>query len=149
MRALICGGREWLKERETFDALDRIHARTPITFVIEGGQRTRDPKTRQIIGGADYWGYVWAKKNGIHGVTCPAQWTKLGKKAGFIRNLAMAKKHKPDIVIVFPGGTGTAHMRNTARELGIPVHEVYPDAKLDELPGSNAKVLAGLPQRSP
>jgi hypothetical protein len=39
-----------------------------------------------------------------------AEWERLGRKAGPIRNQRMLEEGKPDLVVAFPGGTGTAGM---------------------------------------
>lgn len=56
MRVIICGGRDFVDYSYAFRMLNELHREKPITHVIEGGQRTRDKHTREIIGGADYWG---------------------------------------------------------------------------------------------
>jgi hypothetical protein len=61
-----------------------------------------------------------------------AEWEKFGKKAGFIRNEKMLALGKPDLVVAFPGGVGTAMMVRLARKQGIRVIEVDPPAKLDD-----------------
>lgn len=52
--------------------------------------------------------------------TFPADWS-LGKKAGPIRNRKMIEKGKPDLVVAFEGGRGTANMVEQARAAGIRV----------------------------
>jgi hypothetical protein len=53
-----------------------------------------------------------------------ANWKEFGRRAGPIRNTAMIVEGKPDLVVAFPGGKGTANMVKQAREAGIPVMEV-------------------------
>ena len=53
-----------------------------------------------------------------------ADWAGLGRKAGPIRNKLMLDEGKPDLVVAFPGGRGTAHMTRIARGAGIEVIEV-------------------------
>ena len=53
-----------------------------------------------------------------------ADWEGLGRKAGPIRNQQMLDEGKPDLVVAFPGGRGTANMMRIAREAGIEVIEV-------------------------
>ena len=125
MKALICGGRDWDRVLNSFQALDDFHAVQPITHVIHGGAR-----------GADAIGGAWAKARGIPCDEFPAAWNDLtqpdavikinwrGHKydalAGFRRNRQMADQ-KPDVVLTFPGGAGTASMVNLARERGIRI----------------------------
>jgi predicted Rossmann-fold nucleotide-binding protein len=54
----------------------------------------------------------------------PANWPKHGKGAGFIRNQQMLNEGKPDLMIAFPGGKGTADMIEKAIKAGIKVIEV-------------------------
>ncbi len=49
----------------------------------------------------------------------PARWATQGKLAGPIRNRVIADFWKPDLLITFPGGTGTADARDVAEMLGI------------------------------
>jgi hypothetical protein len=40
----------------------------------------------------------------------PANWKVYGRAAGPIRNMKMLLEGKPDLVVAFPGGIGTADM---------------------------------------
>lgn len=53
----------------------------------------------------------------------PADWERNGRAAGPIRNRQMLDG-KPDLVIAFPGGKGTADMVAEAKRRGIAVREV-------------------------
>lgn len=50
-----------------------------------------------------------------------ADWGRDGRKAGPIRNQRMLDEGKPDLVIAFPGGKGTADMVRRAMAAGIKV----------------------------
>lgn len=107
-KVLVCGGRDYGeadKVEEVLSALDP-------SLIIEGGAR-----------GADSLARLWATKNGVHVCTVNALWDFYGKRAGPIRNSAMLAL-KPDLVVAFPGGRGTADMVAQAREAGIEVLEV-------------------------
>jgi len=54
----------------------------------------------------------------------PAEWDKFGRRAGPLRNEQMLREGKPDVVVAFPGGRGTAHMVRIAKEAGIDVLEI-------------------------
>lgn len=56
----------------------------------------------------------------------PADWERYKKGAGPIRNAHMLQSELEglDLVIAFPGGTGTADMVTRAREAGVPVKEI-------------------------
>lgn len=49
-----------------------------------------------------------------------------GKAAGPIRNQHMIDTAKPDLVVSFPGGAGTADMVRRAKAAGVRVIEVEP-----------------------
>lgn len=122
MKVLVCGGRDhnavkvfdWL-ERNLYDEIGfalRLHSFT-INEIIHGGAR-----------GADEGAGRWGKSKGIKVKVFHANWKKYGKLAGPYRNAQMAREGKPDIVIAFPGGQGTANMIMVAESLGIPVIKV-------------------------
>lgn len=50
-----------------------------------------------------------------------ADWKKYGTRAGYIRNQQMLDEGKPDVVVAFPGGMGTAMMVRLAGQAGIKV----------------------------
>jgi hypothetical protein len=54
----------------------------------------------------------------------PAEWDKRGRIAGPVRNALMLDVGKPDLVVVFPGGRGTADCVRQARAAGVQVIEV-------------------------
>jgi len=54
----------------------------------------------------------------------PADWSRHGKSAGPIRNRQMLIEGRPDIVVAFPGGKGTANMIKQAVEAGVKVELV-------------------------
>ena len=56
----------------------------------------------------------------------PADWKANAKAAGPIRNAEMLADFKPDTVIAFPGGRGTADMVRKAKAAGVRVIEVTP-----------------------
>jgi hypothetical protein len=66
-----------------------------------------------------------ALAKGIKVVRFPADWDRYGKRAGRIRNESMAKY--AEYLAVFPGGKGTAHMKEIAKAYGLVVFE-YPGA---------------------
>jgi len=122
MRVLVCGGRKNTDSAWHFRVLDDLHARTPITAIIEGGQRTYN-KDHILVGGSDYFAKCWAVARGVMSEKFAADWT-LGPKAGPLRNQRMLDEGKPDLVVTFPGGHGTADMVRRAEAAGIPVHKI-------------------------
>lgn len=110
LRVLVCGGRKYDNYELVEQTLDPLVAQ--IDLIIEGG-----------AAGADELANRWAIRNDIPRLTVPAEWTKYGRAAGAIRNVAMLKLG-PDLVIAFPGGKGTAHMVKIAKEEEIEVKEI-------------------------
>lgn len=95
--------------------LDYAHKSDSISVLIHGAAR-----------GADTLARDWAHRNGITAEAYPADWARDGKSAGPLRNLRMLADGKPDLVIAFAGGKGTAHMRKVARAHGVLVVDVKP-----------------------
>jgi hypothetical protein len=114
MRVLVCGGRDYRDCEHVCEVLSGIHAETPIEAIIHGNAR-----------GADSWGGVWAFRSKVKCWPVPAEWAKYGKSAGGRRNQKMLGL-KPDLVVAFPGGHGTADMVRRSRKAGIRVIEVSP-----------------------
>jgi len=78
--------------------------------VIAGGAR-----------GADTMAARWAESRGVELYVVTAEWDKLGRKAGPIRNQRMLSEHKPELAVAFPGGRGTDDMVRRAESAGILV----------------------------
>jgi len=78
--------------------------------------------------GADMLGEQYAKDHGIPLVLFPANWSKYGKRAGYIRNDQMAKyaSEKKGVLIAFPIGEarGTKMMIRIAHDYDLET-EVY------------------------
>jgi YspA, cpYpsA-related SLOG family len=110
MKVLVCGGRHFRSPVQVFRALDRLHQEKPITELMQGGAT-----------GADQFAREWAAtKPEIKRYVCHADWETHGRAAGPIRNEKMLT-WKPDLVVAFPGGFGTADMVRRAEAAGVPV----------------------------
>jgi hypothetical protein len=81
-----------------------------VDAIIHGGAR-----------GADSMAGEFANETGIEEIVFPADWKMYGRRAGPIRNQQMLDEGKPDLVVAFPGGRGTADMVGRARTAGIEV----------------------------
>jgi hypothetical protein len=112
MRVLVCGGRDFSDTVRVYRALDELKRHNVIDAVIEGDAR-----------GADRIAGYWARKNRIDNIKFPADWDKDGRAAGPIRNERMLREGKPNLVLAFPGGKGTANMKRLAEQAGVPVVE--------------------------
>lgn len=112
MRLLVCGGRDFTDNKWLSQVL-RIYCRAhKVTVLIHGNAK-----------GADRLAAAWASRNRILVVPFPADWTAHGFSAGPIRNQQMLDEGKPDRVLAFPGGKGTADMIARAKKAQIPVDE--------------------------
>lgn len=121
---LICGGRKY---GETKDELVRFMS------VMHGQLHAvtdeESEKVRVIHGGASGadalaagWATMVLGQDRVEAY--PADWILHGRSAGPIRNQRMIDEGKPDLVIAFPGGAGTADMVRRARKAGIKVVEI-------------------------
>lgn len=108
MKAIICGGRDYIPQVDDFARLDRLHDQYHFTLILSGAAR-----------GADQFGEQWGAKRGIPVKRFPAGWNTYGKRAGLLRNEQMAME--ADAVIAFPGGTGTAHMVACGKRRGLKI----------------------------
>jgi len=114
MIILVCGGRNYHDYEAVKRALDMLKERYVIDLVIHGDAK-----------GADHLARGWAHQNEIHYAAVPALWGPLGRKAaGPERNRAMLRL-RPDMVVAFPGQSGTADMMRAAREQNVTVWEPY------------------------
>lgn len=110
-RILVCGGREydnWQQMCEVLYPLATYHG-----LIIQGGAK-----------GADFLARVFAKWRKIPCQEFAAEWKKHGRNAGPIRNQKMLDEGKPDLVVAFPGGHGTADMVRRAEAAGVKVVKI-------------------------
>lgn len=113
MRVLVCGGRNFKDAWAAYKILDRLHHQFQFDVVIEGN-----------ASGADRFASLWATRKKTDNLKYPAQWERYGRLAGPIRNTEMLDKGRPDLVVAFPGGRGTANMVQQAKRAGVRVIEV-------------------------
>jgi hypothetical protein len=113
MKVLIFGGRK-IPEQKATDFLcysfARFHIPTNIKMIAEGGAR-----------GADRAGRLFGEFLQLPVKTYKADWNRYGKAAGPIRNEHMIRDFKPDVAIMFPGGTGTAHMKGLCQVYNVKI----------------------------
>lgn len=124
MKILIAGGRDFADKQFLEQYMSKYLE--DATLVISGTAK-----------GADSLGEKWANSNDIPVERYPAQWSKYGAAAGPIRNQEMLDKGKPDLVVVFKGGTGSAHMAKIARKAGVKVMRPKPREVLGEYLATN------------
>ncbi len=106
MKVLVTGGRDFNDPSCVFRYLTQLAP----TRVIHGG-----------ASGADRHADAWAREHKV-GISCyPAKWDQYGKSAGPRRNQDMIDAEKPDVVLAFPGGRGTADCVRRAEAAGIRI----------------------------
>src|SRR5215468_5848253 len=110
MKVLVCGGRAFADAAFVHAELDRLHAQYRFTILIEGDAR-----------GVDRIAGEWAKAKGVDLRKFPADWKREGRHAALIRNERMLTDGRPEMVVAFPGGNGTAYTCSKAEQTGIPV----------------------------
>ena len=115
MRVLVCGGRDYADRDWLFQELDALRLARGVNVVISGCAR-----------GADTLGLEWAEARGIEVAPYPADWDRHRRAAGPIRNQQMLDEGKPDLVIAFPGGRGTADMVKRATAVGVETVVIMP-----------------------
>lgn len=118
MILLVCGGRSFTNWPAMEANLAAIHAATPITILIQGGQSEPDGYGGKR--GADYFAEQWAERNEIACLRVPAKWKTQGRPAGPIRNSCQLEIiGRPDAFLAAPGGAGTRDMVGKARRAGV------------------------------
>lgn len=106
---LVCGGRKTKLEDEIIIHLDAVLNKHPEMTLLHGGAP-----------GTDTIAEKWAKERQVMSIRVPAKWNEHKMAAGPIRNKRMLDM-KPDAVVAFPGGAGTAHMVKIAKEANVPI----------------------------
>lgn len=112
-RVLVCGGRDYRNWEQLYHVLSYLAVEYGFTEVIHGAAR-----------GADTMADQWASMTGLPARAFPANWALYRNAAGAKRNQQMLDEGKPDLVVAFPGGDGTADMVRRARAANIRVIEV-------------------------
>ncbi len=114
IRVLVCGGRDFNDRDYIWDTLCRLDSEHgPFGVIIHG-----------CATGADSESEIWADAMSLKACGFRAEWDKHGKAAGPIRNKRMLKEGRPDLVVAFPGGRGTANMVRQAKASGVRVIEI-------------------------
>ena len=117
-RILVTGGRDFGREFNEsafiFSCMDHIHEEYGQFHLIHGGAP-----------GADFTADKWAKQREIIHTCHSAEWRRHEKAAGPIRNEEMLFWDL-SLVVVFPGGKGTADMKQRAEKEGLNIREFLP-----------------------
>jgi glycerophosphoryl diester phosphodiesterase len=109
MITIIAGSRDNI----TYDDIEKAMKNCPwqVSEVVSGTAR-----------GADTFGEMWAMRNNIPIKRFPANWKKLGRRAGIERNKEMAD-YADALVAIWDGmSKGTQHMIKDAESKGLRVY---------------------------
>jgi hypothetical protein len=109
---LVCGGRDYLDKDRVFATLDEIDAGDKIGLLVHGGSS-----------GADSLAGYWARMRDVPAAMFKPDWSE-GPRAGPVRNARMLRVTRPDLVVAFPGGKGTADMVRLAHAAGVRTMEM-------------------------
>lgn len=124
LRVCVAGSRTCQDARYIRQRLDRLFPHPQEIVVVSGGAR-----------GPDSIGAQWGRDRKAHRVDVfRAEWDRLGKRAGYIRNATMADN--TDKLVAFWDGIsrGTLHMIEECRKRGIPVDVIIPQFDLPDVP---------------
>ena len=126
MRVLVCGGRNYNDTNHVWNVLCEVHNKQNISLVIHGaatGADTEGMNWAQAIEGVKHLPFVADWKNlDVEGVIIKVgRYGPYNAVAGHQRNQRMLDEGKPDLVVAFPGGRGTADMVCRARKADIKV----------------------------
>lgn len=114
MKILVTGGRGYSDSDAVSGTLDFYVSLFGDFELINGGAT-----------GADYLAREWFRQRySREPITVEADWNTYGLAAGGIRNQKMIDDHNPDVVIAFPGGSGTTDMIGRAEASNIPVIKI-------------------------
>ena len=108
MKVIVTGGRYYNGGGIVSAELSKLNP----SLVIEGGAT-----------GADYFAKMWAGANEVESKTYYADWSLHGSAAGPIRNKKMIDENLDAVLLVFPGGKGTADCRRYAEKMGLKIIE--------------------------
>lgn len=123
---IISGGRDYVLRKKHIKRLERLVVklsaeRRIVTRVAHGN----------CPSGADQVAELWAASMQLPVDHYDANWKDLGRAAGPIRNEQMAAAHlnKDCVVVLLPGGRGTANMAEQALKYGLDVEDWRTDGE--------------------
>lgn len=115
MLILCAGGRRFFDTMIVNKTMNNLLKEFGSFTIVHGG-----------ASGADNIVDHWAREHEIERIVVNADWDQYKHAAGPIRNKQMIEM-KPDLVILFPGGKGTANTAFLAIEAKIPVRRISPN----------------------
>jgi hypothetical protein len=113
VRIIVTGSRSHCDVQLVERELDKLHRRASINVIIHGCCGAQ-------AGAIEHW----ARLNGLSVVRYSPNWERFGHRGESLRNSFMLEDSRPDLVVAFPGGHGTADLVLRARTVGIAVIEI-------------------------
>jgi hypothetical protein len=110
-RILVTISRSWSDITRLRAVLEKVHGEHPTAVLVHGDA----PKGDRMAAG------IWRSLGGVV-EAWPADWTRLGKRAGMVRNARMVESN-PAAVLSFirDGSAGATHCTDLAEGAGLPV----------------------------
>ncbi len=133
MIILVCGGRDYQDRARVFAELQVLNAtRGPIHGLVHGAARGADRLAAEWMAESIKAYHRFCDQNPMIRRQCqlwscgyPAMWEIHGRSAGPKRNQYMLDQNPGiELVVAFPGGSGTADMVRRARAKEIEVIEI-------------------------
>ena len=115
IRVGVTGGRDYPDKVHVWRSLDITKSRVELagaTMTLVVGDAT----------GADQHAFFWAAARGVTREFFVAEWKRFGNAAGPARNKRMLDSGI-DYLCAFPGGAGTANMKEICRKANVYVKE--------------------------
>lgn len=110
-KVIIAGGRDFNDYDKLKEFCNKVLTNQDEITVVCGMAR-----------GSDMLGYRYANEKGYLIEEFPAEWDKYGKKAGYIRNQAMADANSDALIAFWNGESrGTKHMIDIVKEKGLKI----------------------------
>lgn len=130
----VTGGRDYENIDRVFQELDLLDSERYIVELRHGNAV-----------GADFIAKTWAEKRKKIIVPFRADWKRYKKAAGTIRNKEMLHEGV-DVLVSFPGGRGTKHATDYAKQRGITIQYVFDEDYIHDQRRENSEpcVLFGL-----
>jgi hypothetical protein len=114
MRLLVIGGRHFDEVVLVLDVLSQLHRHYAIGALI-----------RQATPGAESYAGYWAGLHGVHEIVFIPYLRRKGSFSDHERNTRMLTEGKPDALVAFPGGKGTADMVKKAKTYGLAIWKPF------------------------
>lgn len=123
---LVCGSRLTCDESLIYKVLDDLNKEQHISLLVQGFAKCTDQTAHK-----------WAKDRGIKSTgdkykITASDWKKLGNGAGPWRNKSMLTNERPNLIVAFPGGNGTANMVEQGRKAHVRVIRVDEEGEIHE-----------------